>query len=401
MRRSIYLGLATVSYEKDLNEVLAQLTKIEDPADIYRALGVTPAITASGNTTAYGGSKLRPEIMDVMKKASGVMVDIAELNKQTGKILADLTGTEDGLVTGGASAGLTLQAAACIAGNDPSKMSQLPNTQDLNNEIIIHKSQRFPYDQCYRIAGARLVEIGDGRRCHAWQLEAAFTNKTAAVAYLQAPFYSRGSLPLEQVCEIAHVRGIPVIVDAASMLPPRENLNRYSQLGADMIIYSGGKGIRGPQGTGILCGKAKLIEAASANSSPNQFLGRPMKVAKEEIVGLIAALQIFTQEDENAEMNHYLEMSQYIAESLTPIPGLKITVEHDQYNYLIPTTVLTFGNEYQGPSRDVILERMATGEPPIFLHFIGNPDELAIDPINLDGEEVEVTIRRLNQEFKK
>ena len=391
----------TLSYKKGLNEVLPQLTKIEDPADIYRSLGVEPAITASGNTTVFGGSKLRPEIMDVMKKASGVMVNLADLNNQAGKILAAFTDTEAGLVTGGASAGLTLQAAACIAGNDSSRMSRLPNAQDLNNEIIIQKSQRFPYDQCYRIAGAKLVEIGDGRRCHPWQLEAAFTDKTAAVAYLQAPFYSRLALPLEQVCEIAHARGVPVIVDAASMLPPRDNLSRYSQLGADMVIYSGGKGVRGPQGTGILCGKAKLIEAASANSSPNQFLGRPMKVAKEENVGLIAALQIFTQEDENAEMNRYLEMSQYIAESLTPTPGLKVTVEHDQYNYLIPTTVLTFGNEYGGPGRNVILDRMATGKPPIFLHFIGNPDELAIDPINLDEEEVEIIIRRLNQEFKK
>ena len=391
----------TVGYKKGPNEVLPQLTRIEDPVDIYRSLGVEPAITASGNTTAFGGSKLRPEIMDVMNKASGVMVNLADLNKQAGKILADLTGAEAGLVTGGASAGLTLQAAACIAGNDSSKMSRLPDVQDLNNEIIIQKSQRFPYDQCYRIAGAKLVEIGDGRRCHPWQLEAAFTYKTAAVAYLQAPFYSRLALPLEQVCEIAHRHGVPVIVDAASMLPPRGNLSRYSQLGADMVIYSGGKGVRGPQGTGILCGKAELIEAASANSSPNQFLGRPMKVAKEEIVGLIAALQIFTQEDESAETKCYLEMSQHISESLTPAAGLKVTIEHDQYNYLIPTTVLTFGSEYEGPSRDAILERMATGKPPIFLHFIGNPNELAIDPINLNGEEVEIIIRRLNQEFKK
>ena len=133
----------TVDYKKGPNEVLPQLTRIEDPVDIYRSLGVEPAITASGNTTAFGGSKLRPEIMDVMNKASGVMVNLADLNKQAGKILADLTGAEAGLVTGGASAGLTLQAAACIAGNDSSKMSRLPDVQDLNNEIIIQKSQRF------------------------------------------------------------------------------------------------------------------------------------------------------------------------------------------------------------------------------------------------------------------
>ena len=142
------------------------LTGIDDPAEIYRAIGVRPAITASGTTTAYGGYKLRSEVMEVMNTAATVMVDLAELNRQAGKIIAEVTGAEAGVVTAGAAAGLVLQAAACIVGSDPAKMRRLPSTRGLKNQIIIHKSQRFPYDQCYAIAGARLVEIGDGRRCY-------------------------------------------------------------------------------------------------------------------------------------------------------------------------------------------------------------------------------------------
>lgn len=250
------------------------MTLNSDPGDIYRTIGVTPIINGAGSTTAFGGSKLRPEVQGAMNQASGIMVNMGELNRAAGKIIAQVTGAEAGFVSSGAAGGLVLQAAAVIAGSDPKKMDQLPNTEGLKNEIIIHRSHRFPYDQCYRAMGARFVEIGDGRRCYPWQLEAAFSENTAAVAYLFAPFVSRRAIPFPQVCEIAHAHGVPVIVDAASFIPPRANLRRFTSEGADMVVYSGGKAIRGPQGTGVLCGRADLIEAAAANASPNQFIGR-------------------------------------------------------------------------------------------------------------------------------
>ena len=254
-----------------------------------------PAINASGTTTAFGGTKLRPEIMPAMEKAASVLVDINELNQKVGSIIAELIGAEAAFVSSGSAGGLVLQAAAVIAGKDPGKMAQIPDTTGMKNEIIIQNCQRFAYDQAYRAAGAKLIGIGEGRRCHPWQLEAAFTEKTAAVAYLISPFYSRRALSLEDVCKIAHDRDIPVIVDAASTLPPRENLKTALNAGADMVILSGGKGIRGPQGTGILLGRKDLIEAASANASPNQFIGRSMKVSKEEIIENVAE-KILSQE---------------------------------------------------------------------------------------------------------
>lgn len=370
-----------------------------DPEGIYSALGVKRIITASGSTTAYGGSKIRPEILDAMNKAAGMMVNIDELNRAASRIIADATGAEAGFVSSGAAGGLVLQAAAVIAGSDPAKMSRLPDSSGMKNEIIIHKSHRFPYDQCYESVGAKFVEIGDGRRCQPWQLEAAFTENTAAVAYLFSPFITRRAIPFPQVCEIAHARGVPVIVDAASMTPPRYNLRRFTAEGADMVIYSGGKAVRGPQGTGILCGRADLIDAAFANASPHQFIGRGMKVAKEEIVGLLRAIQIFMNEDEDAEMARYRRMAQQVVDALAEAPGLSVTLEHDEHNYLIPHAVMRFTKEWRGPSRNEVYQAMIDGDPPVYLHDIFDPDELAVDPFNLDDEELSIVIRRLGEEL--
>ena len=369
--------------------------------DFYRSIGVKSIISASGSTTAYGGSKLRPEVMDAMNRASNAMVNMDQLNRAAGQVLADITGAEAGFVCSGAAGGLVLQAAAVVAGSDPAKMARLPNTDGMKNEIIIHKSHRFPYDQCYLSVGAKFVEIGDGRRCQPWQLEAAFTKNTAAVAYLFSPFVTRRAIPFPQVCEIAHARGVPVIVDAASFIPPRANLRRFTAEGADMVVYSGGKAVRGPQGTGILAGRADLIEAAFANGSPHQFFGRGMKVAKEEIIGLVSALQIFVEEDEDAENERYTQMCQQAVDAFIEMPGLDASVEHDPYNYLIPHAVMRLTDEWNGRSRDEIWNSLTEDDPAIYLHNVGDPDSLVIDPFNLSEEELGIVIERLREELLK
>ena len=370
-----------------------------DADALYQRMGVAPIINAAGSITRLGGTRTRSEALELMSRAARVMVNIDELNRAAGKELARLTGAEAGFVCSGAAGGLVLQAAAVIAGNDPVKMRKLPDTEGLKNEIVIHTMHRFPYDQAYRAAGARMVEFGDYLFAHPWQLEGAINERTAAVAYLCAPFSSNKVLPLERVCEIAHARGVPVIVDAASMLPPRANLYRYLRAGADMVVYSGGKGVRGPQGSGILVGRADLIEAAAAQANPAQFLGRGMKVAKEEIIGLVASLAAFVEEDEVAEMASYRSMVQKAVDALVELPGLRVTLEHDGINYLIPHAVIRFTDEWRGPSRDSIAAAMEQGSPQIHLHQLGGPQELAVDPLNLTEEEVEVVIRRLREEL--
>ena len=376
-------------------------TESRDPAAAYKRLGVTPIIHAAGTVTRYGGTRTRQEVLEVMVDAATVFVELAELNRKAGEVIARVTGAEAGFVCSGAAGGLILQAAACVAGTDHGKMRRLPDSEGMKNEIIIQNMHRFHYDQAYRAAGGKLVEIGHAKGVSVADLEAAINEKTAAVAYLFAPFTNRRALSLEDVCRVAHEHGVPVIVDGASMLPPRSNLRRYIDGGADMVVYSGGKGVRGPQGTGILCGRKDLIEAAAANAAPHQALGRGMKVAKEEVVGLVTALERFVEEDEEQEMREYAVKAGKVVDALAEVPGLEITLEHDELDYLIPTAVMGFGRNWRGRSRNEVANAMQTGDPPIFLHQLGNPDELAVDPLNLRDDELETVVRRLREELLK
>ena len=300
-----------------------------------------------------------------------------------------MLGAEAAFVSAGASSGLILQAAACIAGDDPAKITRLPDTRGMRNEIVIQRAHRFAYDQAYRVAGGVLVEIGLARRTQPFELEDAITDRTAAVAYLVSPFTSPpGILTLEQVVAIAHRRNVPVIVDAASMLPPRDNLTKFLRLGADLVSFSGGKGIRGPQSTGILAGRRDLIKAVTLNASPNQALARAAKTSKEEIAGLVVALELFMAEDEKAEMKRYTDMCTAIVESLEDIPGVRVggrarrrQSRHPSRRRLLHLGVeRTVGSRHPGgagPGRAAPLRAAGRTSGRLLRRDRGGPDQLA------------------------
>lgn len=374
--------------------------------EIYRRLGVRPIIHGAGTTTRYGGSLLRPQALEAMREASSTLVNIDELNQAAGAAIARMLGAEAALVTAGASAGLVLQAAACIAGGDPAKMARLPDSRGMRNEIVIQRAHRFAYDQAYRVGGGVLVEIGLARRTQPFELEDAIDDRTAAVAYLVSPFTSPpGVLSIEQVIAIAHGRGVPVIVDAASMLPPRDNLTRFLRLGADLVSFSGGKGIRGPQSTGVLAGRADLVRAAALNATPNQAVGRAAKTSKEEIAGLVVALELFLAEDEEAEMKRYRDLCTTIVEALGDIPGIRAVVEQDPVNRVIPHAVVYFTRDWEGPSGHAVQVALAQGEPHIYVqqgaHQGGYFDEIAVDPINLQPGDEAIITARLREELTR
>ncbi|MDA1189086.1 MAG: aminotransferase class V-fold PLP-dependent enzyme [Chloroflexi bacterium] len=371
----------------------------KDDRDVYRELGLKPAITASGPMTHHGGSKLRPEIVDAMRAASQVMIDVHALNDRAGQIVAEYTGAPAGMVCSGASGGLTLQAAAVMTGTDRGLAERLPDTDGLRNEIIIQNTQRFPFEQGYRAAGAKLVGVGNFLHCHPWQIEAAITEHTAAVAFLVAPYLPHNAMTLPQVIKVAHAHNLPVIVDAAEVVPPRENFKKYIAWGADMVTYSGGKAIRGPQGTGILVGRSDLIAAARLNASPNLSIARGQKVAKEEIVGLLKALDIFIAQDEAEETAHYRRMAQHVIDTIGEMPGLDLTLRYDKRDWLLPMAVLHFTPQWRGPSRNTVLQRMQDGDPPIFMHTLSDPDNLAVHPLSVDDDELEIVAARLKQEL--
>jgi D-glucosaminate-6-phosphate ammonia-lyase len=374
--------------------------------EIYRRLGVRRVIHASGTTTRYGGSMLRPEALETMREASQMLVNLDELNEAAGAAIARMIGAEAAFVTAGASSGLILQAAACIAGDDPKKITRLPDTRGMRHEIVIQRAHRFAYDQAYRVPGGVLVEIGLARRTQPFELDDAINDRTAAVAHLVSPFTSPpGILSLAEVVEIAHRRGVPVIVDAASMLPPRENLTKFLRLGADLVSFSGGKGIRGPQSTGILAGRRDLVRAAALNASPNQAVARAAKTSKEEIAGLVTALELFLAEDEAAEMKRYRDVCITVAESLADIPGLRVVVEQDAVNRVIPHAVVYFTPEWEGPSGRAVQLALAAGQPHVYVqqgpHQGGYFDEIAVDPINLQPGDEAIVAKRLREELTR
>ena len=376
------------------------MAQVSTRGQVYRRFGAHPIINAAGTVTRLGGSRTRPEAIAAMAEATNFMVDMHELNSRAGDVIARVTGADAGFVCNGAASGLLLQAAAVIAGANPAIAQQLPHPEGVPNEIIIQTAHRFPYDQAYRAAGAKLVTIGTGRRCAPWELEVAINERTAAVAFLFSPFISRSCLTLPQVAEIAHARGIPVIVDGASMVPPKANLRRYIEMGADLVTISGGKGIRGPQGSGLLFGRKDLVDGAAFNAAPNQFLGRGMKVSKEEIIGFLTALELFVDEDEEEKMAVLREKAQRVVDALIEIPGLEVSVEQDPNDYLTPSAVLKFDSDWNGPAKDDFMAALEEGDPPVFLQGSFVPDDvMAVDPFNVSDEEMPVLIQRLREEL--
>ncbi len=368
-----------------------------EAADLYRSIGVSPIVNAAGPISVYGGGKSRPEVIEAVAAAARVPVHLHDLNLRAGEAIAAMTGAEAAFVSSGAAGGLVLQAAACIAGGDEDRMRRLPDSSGMKNEIVIQRCQRFSYIQSYRVGGGRLVEAGGAEGCSTAQLEDAFSDHTAAAAYLFAAHSSKNAVPFDEFRGAARSHGVPVIVDAANFLPPRANIRRILDAGADMVVFSGGKAVRGPQGAGILLGRADLIAAARANASPYTFVARSMKVSKEEIIGLVAAIRLFLDEDEQAQNARYAQMCRRAVDALVEIPGVSVSMEHDEIDYLIPTVAIRFGEDWRGPSQDEIRSILAEGDPPVFLRGLGGPREIGIDPMNLDDDTLDVTIRRVRE----
>lgn len=330
---------------------------------IYQRLGLRPIINARGTHTRLGGTLIPPEVLDAMREAAGAYIVLDELQRKASEVIARATGAEAGMVTGGAAAGLLLGTAACIAGDDPAKIDLLPDATGLKDQAIIHS---------VRAAGARIVEAGYGHATLPHQLEAAITERTALIVYVLSPWASRGALPLRETCAIAHRHGVPVLVDAAAVLPPPENLTRPIADGADLVAFSGGKGLNGPQASGILAGRADLIRAAAANGSPNHAVGRAAKAAKEDIVGLIVALERYLGRDHRADLARWRAQADYLVEALAGIPGVEAGCVFDRREHITPRVELVIDPD-SGVDTHELVRALEEGDPRIFLFEPNGP----------------------------
>lgn len=291
---------------------------------VPQQLGVRPVINAAATLTKLGGSLMPPEVVAAMAAASTNFVDMFELNQKVGERLAELTHNESAFVSSGAAAGIALCVASCIAGTNKDLQQSFPYLEGVEKtNVVVYKRQRNPYDYAARQTGARLIEIepeGD-------DLEREVANpKTACVLYFGGAALAPGARPLPEVIEVAHSMSVPVIVDGAAQIPPISNLWHYTRdLGADAAIFSGGKGLRGPQSSGLVVGKKAIIDGIRPNAAPNQSFGRPMKVGKEELAGLLTAVELALQGDEPALLAGYEASVQLWVDGLSGFPG--VTVE--------------------------------------------------------------------------
>jgi L-seryl-tRNA(Ser) seleniumtransferase len=360
-----------------------------DPLD----LGLRPVVNAAATLTRLGGSLMPPVVLDAMGVAARRFVDLPELQVKVGERIAELTRNEAAYVSAGAAAGITLAVAACIAGTDPARIAAFPAVGRLpKHEVIIQRAQRNGYDYAARQTGARIVEI-EGTVA---ALEGALSERTACALHFAGAHLAEGALPVETVVEVAHRRGVPVLVDAAAQIPPIATLWHFTrECGADAAILSGGKGLRGPQSSGLVVGSRKIIEGCRANGSPNHAIGRPMKVGKEELAGLCAAVEWALEQDEAHLIAGYEASVARWMKGLTGLPGVRVErgfpSEAGQPHaraivHLAPPS----------PTRDQVVAALWDGEPRIAVSVVG-ADAIALNPQTLEAGEDDIVLQALRR----
>jgi uncharacterized pyridoxal phosphate-dependent enzyme len=362
---------------------------------VYERLGVRPVINARGMNTMAGGSIMPAPVLQAMTEAASAFVDMEELNRLAGAHLARLLGVPDVHVTSGSAGGMLLAAAAVLAGEDPERIARLPDTAGMRNELVIQACTRIWYDQALRTAGARLVPVGSAESCTEQEVQAALGPRTAALVYIVSPRLGEHGVPAHRMAALAHARSLPLIVDAASTLPPVVHLRRWLDEGADLVIYSGGKGIRGPQDTGLLLGRSDLVRAAAANGAPHAAIGRPCKVSKEAIVGLVAAVELFLRTDHDAEWARHLAEARLIAAALDGLPGVGLHIEDDRSVWTAPTLLVALDSEATGLTPEELMAILQRGDPSIMTRpFQGR---LLVDCHCLRDGEVAIVAHRLRE----
>lgn len=368
--------------------------------DIYDDLGVRKIINGNATLTALGGSLMPPVALEAMAEASRHFVDIDELQAKAGQRIAEWTHNEAAYVSCGAAAGLALSTAACIAGLDAEKRERLPFSDGMRNEIIIHRRGKVGYDFAIRQAGGRLVEVGDEQGASVHEFRHAFNERTAAVFVFYKNLLMDGQVSLETQIEIAHAHGVPLVVDAAAQIPPVENLWYFTHLGADLALFSGGKGLCGPQSSGLVLGRKDLVEAVAFHACPRPFIGRPMKAGKEEIAGLLAALRWYLDLDHTALMQSYEAMVERVIDAFAHYPAVTARRSFpSEAGQPMPRAELVFDPAGLGITRDELLAQLREGQPAISLAPSGESG-VFVNPQTLRPGEEMVIVRRVKELLK-
>ena len=379
--------------------------------NIFEKLDIKTGINACGTVTRLGGSRLPDEVIRAMADVSKSFVPMHEFHKKAGSYIAGLLGVEACCITCGAAAGLAISAAATMTRGDSQKALQLPDTTGMPDEILMLKAHRILYDQALLLSGAKIREI-DTTLCTAKdidtdaiksidtdiakdKIEKAITNKTALFVYVAERENVQGSIPLPDIVPILKHHNIPIVVDAAAEVPPVGNIKKYLDIGADLVLFSGGKEIRGPQASGLILGSKEIIDYCHINCCPNYSIGRSMKISKENIAGLIAAVELFTQKDYNRQMSTWEDMTNQICASLADRNDIQVRASYPAEPGVQPAIIL---RAYIKPLKITAAElqqKLQTASTPVYVDI--KDDEIFLNPQCVEPEELEPLISTLHE----
>ena len=393
---------------------------------IYERFNVPTVINACGSVTRLGGARMPADVLDAFVGAAGEAVSLEELQGAASRSIAKWTTAEAGLVTSGAAAALTLGAAAIICRDNLARIERLPECRGCRHHFVVARDHRSGYDHAVRATGARLTEVGFNeivsgagvRSTEVWEYEAAFNERTAGVLYVMR---SDARPHLREVAAAAHRAMLPVIVDAAGELPPRSNLHQFIDDGADLVAFSGGKAVRGPQSTGILCGRRELIESAAMQmldmddhyelweppatfidktrwpALPRHGIGRAMKVSKEEIVALLVALEQFESGAYDQSLPQMRQDLEIIANTLADSPVTTVLEEARQGRP--PTLTVQLSGDRSRDTAFDICRALRAGHPKVFVgHGQLERGRIVVNPMCFDEGQAELLASRLREE---
>jgi uncharacterized pyridoxal phosphate-dependent enzyme len=361
-------------------------------SNIYERLGVRTRINAKGTYTFLTGSLLPPEVAQAMEDAARHYVWLLELQEAVGQKIAQMLGVEAAMVTSGAAGAIMLGTAACVAGKDPEKIQRLPDVTGMKSEVIIQKSHRNAFDHAIRNVGVRLVVVETLE-----EMENAISEKTAMMYFLNEA-QNRGQAGLGKFIEVGRRRGVPTFNDAAADVPPPSHLSDYNKMGFDMVAFSGGKGLRGPQCAGLLLGRKDLIEAALLNNNPHEdAIGRPCKVGKEEIVGMFVTLERYLRVDHNAEWKDWEARLGVIEKAVTSVPGVRTSWFVPEVANHVPHLSMQWDETAFGLTQAECAQQLEAGEPSIICLAEEYSQGLSVTPFMMQPGEERIVARRLKE----
>ena len=351
----------------------------------YESIGVRPLINCRGTFTIISGSVILPEVREAIVLASQRHVNIDELMEAVGARIAELMDCEWGLITDGCAAALCQVTAACVAGSDPEKMIRLPDTTGMKNEVIVQTCHRNVYDHAIRMVGVKMIEVDTKA-----ELEAALNDRTA-MFFVFGDAEERGQITTKEMAAIGHEHGVPTFVDAAAERPDVPNW--YLEQGADAVAYSGGKCLRGPQASGLVLGRKDLLQAAFLNGAPHHALARPMKAGKEEIMGLLAAVEQWIKRDHKAEWKDWERRLGVITDAVKDFDSVTTTIRQRGRSNVAPVLQINWDVERVGSSGTEVASQLSAGEPRIELN--GNANGISIMPYMMEEGEDKIVADQL------